>query len=238
MKLRIAVCDDDTYAQSMVAGAIQAVLLDRGYQTEVERFTSAEALLQAMETAQYNITAMEVRLPCMDGIEAGRQMRQRGHKTQLIYVSDWEERVFEALHNHPLGFVRKSCFLKDLLMVMDLYRQCPAQAGGTRLELPTRRDVVTLDVSQIRYVEGCRNYQLVYTREHSGPVEVKTTMDRIEAMLGDFGFLRVHRGYLVNSRDIFQVTYNAVQLRDGLRLPVGQSKARQVRQQFLELSKV
>ena len=50
-----------------------------------------------------------------------------------------------------------------------------------------------------------------------------------------FGFIRIHKGYLVNYRYIQRIAYDHVILRDGTSLPVGRSKVTEIKTKFLSL---
>lgn len=235
MKIKIAICDDDPKAIAVVLGSAEAVFTDYGFQAVFSRFSSGEALVQAMEHAAFDLVMLDINMPGMDGIAVGEQIRSKRIKTQIIYVSGCEERVFDALPLQPLGFVRKKSFLKDLEPAIALFLGTFLGSTAGELELVTRGGSVAVDTKKIRYIEGCRNYQLVYLDGQPEPIEIKMTMDKLEAKTENQGFLRIHRGFLVNHRCIRQLTYDDVLLADGTRLPVGQSKARAVRQQFFDL---
>lgn len=236
MKLNVAVCDADSHAQAMISGAVQTVLQDMGFSTNTTRFSSAETLLQEMEHQDFHIVTLDIDLPGIDGIATGRRIRTCKNPPQLVYISEREDMVFDALLNHPLGFVRKRQFLNDLVSVLELFT-APASDTHDQVIFVTRQSMVCIEAKEIRYIEGCRNYQLIHLKNASVPVEIKMTMDRVENILADYGFVRIHRGYLVNHRYIQSMAYDQVLLTDGIRLPVGQSKVHSLRQQYAALQK-
>lgn len=236
MKLNVAVCDANIHAQAMICGSVQTVLQDMGYSANTTRFSSGEALLQELERQSFHIVALDVVLPDMDGITLGRRLRAGKKPPQLVYISEQEDKIFEAQLTQPLGFVRKREFLTDLVAVLELF-DAPVQDSHNFVNLSTRQSVVSIAPEDIRYVEGCRNYQLIHLKNSPAPVEIKMTMERIEGILSDFGFVRIHRGYLVNHGCIQNISYDQVLLTDGLRLPVGQSKIRTLRQKYSTLQK-
>lgn len=236
MKIKIALCDNDAKALSVIAGAAESVFRDQGFHVRVERFQNSEALLSALEQEKYQIVMLDIDMPGMDGIQAARQIRAKDDSIRIIFVSGCEDRVFEALGVQPLGFVRKSNFFEDLTAVVGLYHEICSRGGGIgQIEFLTRSSVIGLEGEKIRYIEGSRNYQLLYMNGCEDPVEVKMTMDKLESMTEHYGFIRIHKGYLVNYRYIQRIAYDHVILRDGTSLPVGRSKATEIKTRFLSL---
>lgn len=236
MQIRIALCDDDTNALPIIAGAADSAFRAKGIQPEIVRFTSGKALLDAMETTRYHIVLLDIEMPEMDGIAVGRIIRDRGDNTPIIFVSECESRVFESFLIQPLGFVRKSNFLNDIAAVADLYiKTCAQEQNSEYFEFHTRSGLLTLKSKQIRYIEGSRNYQMLYTVAGEEPIEVKMTMDKLETMTQPHGFIRIHKGYLVNYRHIQRIQSTILTLQDGTELPIGRSKMAEVKSRYLSL---
>lgn len=220
----------------MIAGAAESAFTEKGIRTEIQRFTTGKALLQAMEQTRFQIILLDIEMPGMDGIAVGKKIREKGDGTQIVYVSEAESRVFESFLVQPLGFVRKSNFLNDIAAVVELYvKTCAQDEKGDYIEFHTRSGILTLKSRQIRYIEGSRNYQLLYLEGKQEPAEVKMTMEKLEAVTRPHNFIRIHKGYLVNYRCIQRISATAVTLQDGTQLPIGRSKAAEVRSKYLSV---
>ena len=236
MKIKIALCDDDAKALPVIAGAAESAFQEKGIYTDIQRFNSGKALLQAMEQTRFHIVLLDIEMPGMDGIAVGKRLRELGDGTHIVYVSEAESRVFESFLVQPLGFVRKSNFLNDIAAVVELYvKTCSQDERGDYLEFQTRSVLLTLKSRQIRYIEGSRNYQLLYLEGQKEPTEVKMTMDKLEEATRTHSFIRIHKGYLVNYRCIQRISASAVTLLDGTQLPIGRSKAAEVKSKYLSI---
>ena len=238
MKIKIALCDDDLKALPIIAGAVESSFQARGVQTEISRFHSGDALLRALEESRFHLLLLDINMPGMDGIEVARKIREGNDNTKLAFVSDQESRVFECFQVQPLSFVRKSSFFTDLTAMVELYLKITAQEqerDDAYLDFTTRTGLLTLRSRQVLYIEGSRNYQLLSVEGHSEPMEVKMTMDKLEKMTGPCGFIRIHKGFLVNYRYIQHLSTTTVVLQNGAALPIGRSKSADVRQKYLAL---
>lgn len=234
MKLKIALCDDDRTALPVIAGAAESAFRNQSIRTELQSFQSGKALLDALVTNRFDIILLDIDMPGLDGIEVGRRIREMGGTTQIIFVSECENRVFESFEVQPLGFVRKSNFLNDIAAVVRLYiKTCVQEQSSEYMEFETRSGLLNLKIRQIRYIEGSRNYQLLHLEGEGRPTEVKMTMDKLEETLEPRGFIRIHKGYLVNCQFIQRIQNTMLSLRDGTELPIGRSKMGEVKSKFL-----
>lgn len=147
-----------------------------------------------MEQTRFQIVLLDIEMPGMDGIAVGKRIREQEHDIQIVYVSEAESRVFESFLVQPLGFVRKTNFLNDIAAVVELYvKSCSQDERGDYIEFQTRSGLLTLKSRQIRYIEGSRNYQLLYLEGQKEPTEVKMTMEKLEAATQAHSFIRIHR---------------------------------------------
>lgn len=235
--IKIALCDDDTQALPIIAGAVRSAFQAKGVKTELTRFRSGKALLKRMEEERFQVVLLDIDMPELDGIETGKRLRARFPDVKIVYVSECESRVFESFAVQPLGFVRKSNFFNDIGALVDLYiKTCSDEEKDTgHLEFQTRTSVISLQLNQIRYFEGSRNYQLACLADRPDPVEVRTTLAQLEELLAPKGFIRIHKGYLVNYRFIQRIDATELTLQDGTRLPIGRNRASEVKARYLSL---
>lgn len=236
MTIRIALCDDDPRALPVIAGAVESVFSARGIQAEIFRFLSGETLLQATERTHFDLLLLDIEMSGMDGIAVGKRLRAYEDDIKIVYVSEAESRVFESFQVQPFGFVRKSNFLNDISTIVELYAKTGAkEQPGEYLGLATRSGLLSLRSKQVRYFEASRNYQLLYLAGKKEPLEVKMTMDKLQMIAEPYGFIRVHKGYLVNYQYIQHISSTEITLADGTQIPIGRSKVSEVKLKFLSL---
>lgn len=234
MKLKIALCDDDRTALPVIAGAVESAFRNREIRTEIRCFQTGKELLEALTTTRFDLILLDIDLPEMDGIQVALRIREMGQNAPLVFVSECENRVFEAFETQPMTFVRKSNFLNDLATMVRLYMKFRVQDKNDEyVEFETRKGLMNLKIRDIHYIEGDRNYQLLHMEGTAEPIQVKLTMDKLEEALESRGFIRIHKGYMVNCRFIQRIQNTTLSLRDGVELPIGRSKMGEVKSKFL-----
>lgn len=189
-----------------------------------------------MAGTHYQLLLLDIEMPGMDGIDLAKRIRSRNDDTRIVFVSEAESRVFESFQVQPLGFVCKSNFLNDISAVAELYIKTTEQENtDDYLDFTTRTGILTLKSRQVFYIEGSRNDQLLSVEGRSEPVEIKMTMDKLEAMTEPLGFIRIHKGFLVNYQYIQHLSSTTAVLQNGVALPIGRSKAQEVKMKYLAL---
>ena len=79
-----------------------------------------------------------------------------------------------------------------------------------------------MEISEITYIESFRNKQELHQADGTTR-ELHTTMETLMAQLRPFGFLRIHKGYLVSCAAIRHFGRTEVELTSQERLPVGRT---------------
>lgn len=235
-KLRVAVCDDDQAALGIISSSLKDVFAAHGVDAVTSLFSSAVELAKVMPVRRFDLLLLDIDMPELDGISFARQLREQSDKVDIMYISNREDRVFDSLRVSPVGFIRKSRFLEDMSEVVGSY--LTARRDRSRHSVVVLRDrgaVYPVQVARIIYIEGQRKRQLVHIEGQDAPITLTRTMTELEEELSGEGFIRIHKGYLVNYRYIQMIDAGEVVLTNGERLPVSRRKEREAKSRLLEL---
>lgn len=235
--LKIAVCDDNKGASGLITATVKSSFEAAGAEVETETFHNAAALEQRFHEVHFKIVFLDIEMPREDGISCGRRLRRIDSDVVLIYVSGREDRVFETFEVQPFGFVRKSNFLGDIEEVVSRYMSSHEAVFSDKTLVFTRKgNKFRVSMSDIMYIEGGGMYQRLYLHETSEPLEIDSRMEKLEEELAEYGFMRVHKGYLVNFFYIKSIERSGeILLSDGRRIPVSRRRKNDVKQEYLDL---
>lgn len=235
-KLCVAICDDNENARRIITSSIHGAF--PGYAVETLAYATADILMADLENHNFNLLLLDIDMPGMDGITLARRLRRMGSAIDIIYISNREDKVFQSLTTEPCGFIRKSRFLEDMNEVIGLYlkrRESRQRSEETCLVIQERNRVRKLPIHRIWYVEGLGKVQLVHMEGEDSPLTIHSAMQKLEEQLTPHGFLRVHKGYLVNYRYISQIEQTEILLNTGRRIPLSRRKVQEIRENYLEL---
>lgn len=234
MKIRIGVCDDENIILRVIAEAIKDIMTRKGCVGDIERFSSATELWRTLEKEKYSLLFLDIDMPDHNGITLAEKIREKYQDVDIIFVSNREDKVFDSLRVHPFGFVRKSMFLKDIADILEEWlTQKPNLSRTISLPVPGE-GMILLPIKDIVYIEGNKKDQIIHLNKRD-PVVVRLTMDALEKRLSAEGFIRCHKGFLVNCSFISLIRYELIiEMRTGEKIPIGRARLQQVKESFLD----
>lgn len=233
--MKIAICDDDITALSIISGALKSLLSQYEILAEIEVFSRTAALKKRVEETTFELILLDIEMPQMDGIVFGELLRRQKKEVDLIYISNREDQVFQALRNHPVGFIRKSCFMEDTRHVLQHYLEKYKEESKPCITIESRAGLQTVFTEDLIYIEGEAKYQNLYLKDGLDPLQIRRSMGDLERELIPHGFLRVHKGYLVNYRYIRLIKEKELLLTDGRQIPISRRKLQETKARYLDL---
>ena len=225
-RLRIAVCDDESRAISVISASVESVFREQGQDILLDSFLSPKDLLDSITGVPYDLIFLDIHMPDMDGVELGKALKQSGSKAELVFVSSRMDRMFDTFAVQPFGFVRKSHFLDDINEVILRYIEKHAVPSENRLlaHFQDQQSLVAVDLAHVTYIECIRNTQVLHFDDPDKAQKLYSRMETLEEELARYDFIRVHKGYLVNCRFIRRIDSKGVTLLSGVEIPVGRSR--------------
>lgn len=236
-KVDIAICDDEAFALNIMKEAIKKVLEQNQIQGEIRLFSSIKALEKRMEEAAYDLLLLDIDIPVTNGIDFAKKLRQQNNMVDIIFVSSREDKVFDSLRVNPYGFVRKSYFLEDISEVLGAYLKQRGKIREHMVVLQVRDTTVSVCIRDILYIEGAKKQQEIYVVGYDEPLVVKSSMQELEEEFNEFGFIRIHKGYLINYKHFRAFNELEVVLDNGYSLPMSRRRVNEVKSRYMELMK-
>ena len=105
----------------------------------------------------------------------------------------------------------------------------PAEADDNTLLLKEGKVVHRLDIRDIQFIQGMKEYVSWHTQDRK--VITLHSLAKLEGELASKGFMRTHKSYIVNTRCVNLVKYDAVEI-PGKRIPIGRSYRERVQGHF------
>lgn len=235
-KLRVAICDDDSAARNIITSSLRGAFA--GQEIEVRSYSSAKILAADLSVHTFDLLLLDIDMPGLDGITFAEGLRQENAAVDIIYISNREDKVFQSLRTDPCGFIRKSRFLEDMNDVIGRYlsrRAARGEADVASLVVQDRSCMRSIPLRQVLYVEGMRKVQMLHADGESQPLTLHSSMQELEEKLCPHGFLRIHKGYLVNYRYISQIEQTEVLLTNGESIPLSRRKLQETKEAYLSL---
>ena len=171
-------------------------------------------------------------MPAISGIAVAsriNELKGSSEKPYIIFVTERDGMVFEALKEQPYSFVRKSS-VNDLAPCLKRI-ESRLNAADT-YAIHTAGALNRIPVSEIVYLEKQGNYVVFHTV--SSEYRERASLDEKFNDLTGYGFIRIQAGCAVNPRFIRTAETDHVILEDGTKLTVSRTYKKSVRKEFFD----
>ena len=203
MKLKIAVCDDDSAQRSYLLETVSGWAKKNSHPVELREYADAKAFFfDYGEEKDFDILLLDVEMPGMSGVELAREVRRDNSAVQIIFITGYYEYFGDGFDVSALHYLIKPVDAGRLCPVLD--RAADNLAYRERSVLISAADgSVKVPLADIRYVESENVYIVVHTVH--GDYRTRMALRKFEEQL-DETFFKVHRSYLVNLRYVKMIT--------------------------------
>jgi DNA-binding LytR/AlgR family response regulator len=179
---------------------------------------------------EYNLYLLDVEMTEIDGLTlAGRLREKFGEKPDIIFVTAYEQVVFDTFKYSPLDFVRKEYLEKELPEVLERFVKKWLEKPSV-IEIKTKDGVVCIEETEVLYVESIGHYLVVHCIDNQYTTRIK--MKEIIKDIKPQNFIRTHKSYLVNRRYICRLDKDSVILTDAQVVPVSRRNKKTVSEEF------
>ena len=200
-----------------------------------------------LQERSYDVVFLDVRMPTLNGIELGNVLRKFAAPPAIVFVTAYEEYAVRAFDIGACDYLLKPVSRTRLGTALDRALNQPGRlsdplrvrrededpSATIPVEIAGRTRFIPRD--QVRWVEAEGDYVRLHTTDGSAYL-VRMPISHLEERWAAYGFIRIHRSYLVPFRHIteFSVTngVHAVTV-DGQSLPVSRRHVRDVRDRIL-----
>jgi len=204
---------------------------------------NASDALRHLQERRYDVVFLDVRMPELSGIELGNVLRRFAAPPAIVYVTAYEEYAVRAFDIGACDYLLKPVSRARLRTALE-------RALGPRAALPRddSSDLIPVETAgrtrfisreQVRWAEAEGDYVRLHTAD-GGAHLVRIPISHLEERWSGYGFIRIHRGYLVSFKHIteFSVTGSVHTVMVGGRsLPVSRRHVRDVRDRILRVGR-
>lgn len=228
---RLAVCEDDRDIRKEISRLCGEILTETQIAHEISCFSNAEKLEAALEKQRmFDVLILDIRLERMTGMELAKKLRREDNRISIIFITGCEEYLREGYEVQPVHFLLKpieKSRLKEALLTDWKLNHKPE-----RVTLRRGNRTLGLMLKEILYIEAGVNHNIrivLEGREEMFPV----TLSEMEQNLPAESFIRCHNSYLVNLEYVKEWNRQALQMADGVRLPVGRKYYKECQAAFI-----
>ncbi len=222
--MRIAVCDDETTWIEQTKKRLEQVYVS--LDLLVETFSSGKALLERMNCVSFDLVILDIEMPEMDGLQVARSLRSMGFTTEIVFLTSHVEYALKGYEVQALRYLTKPVDAEKLGEIVQYLLE--KEKKQKKIIIQSEGETVSLLLSEICYLES-QNHDVLF-RTEKGTWKTRGKMGDYEKEYGAYGFVRIHRGFLVNLAYVTRMKEREIYLTDGSILPVSRTKEKVTRE--------
>lgn len=224
-KIKIGICDDEEVFREQMKRQLELFFEKNGLQYEVWEYSSAGEFMEREE--EIDLLFLDIEMGGITGIEL-KDYLQEEEDVRILFVTSHVEGMSEAFGKNVYGFLEKP-------VEMD------------RLEKYLGRVLDDIKEERLLVIEGIQGDTVINTKDifyfvsdgkysHMVSTEGKSFcnmgMQQLEEMLGKKDFFRCHKSYLVNLKNISDIS-PSIHLRNGENIPVSRRRTKELKEAYL-----
>ena len=200
--MKILIVDDEPLARAR----LRALVDELGCCEIVADVGNGNEALSVAHAFQPQVILLDIRMPGMDGMEAGKQFALQVTAPAIIFTTAFSEHAVEAFEYHAVDYLLKPIRkerLEEALKRAYSFLQTQVQSNSLPIATPKARthisyylrgDVRLIPVNQIYYFLADQKYVVVHWAD--GEALITEVLKELEQEFAG-QFLRIHRSTLV-----------------------------------------
>mgnify|MGYP003291834743 FL=1 len=232
--MKIAICDDETIILDEVSSYIKKYSKQSGKsEIEVFPFNSASSLLNSIDNgALFDIFMLDVYIGDEMGTTLAREIRAREIESPIIFLTTSVEHAPQGYETGTLRYLIKPLEPEKFYEAMGAALLQAEKNTKQLIRLKTENGIESINANNIMYSESHDHHQ--YIKLDNGQLlKVRTTVSELYAMLAkNDGFFRLGSAYIINLRNIKNLTSSAILLYDNTTIPIPRGKYAELKKVF------
>lgn len=235
--VKIAICDDEEYYVQKIKKLVENILQQKGMTDyRIDTYESGQELCKdAEKIKEYGIVFLDINMQGMNGIEAAEWIRDVNSEVYLVFVTAYVDYAVEGYRVEAIRFLLKDMLDKMLSECMNTILE--KMKNNKRIVsfpfVEGRREVLLQNIYCIENQKHKQTFHLYGKKDTE--FHLYSKLDDLEQELSCYGFIRIHKSYLVNVRYIAAIENYKVKLKTGEALPVPREKYREVKARYFEM---
>ena len=201
--LRCFVVDDEPLAVKMLENFIART----PFLELAASFTDPVLALSEMRTQAPDLVFLDIQMPDRSGMDLSRMVPAG---TRIIFTTAFKQYAFESYEVSALDFLLKPIRYQKFLEAAEKAREwftlkeaataapaTPAVEAKTSTFFKVDGALRKVEFDDILFVEGMKDYVMVFLASQKQPLVTHVTMKGMEEMLPAGQFMRIHRSFIV-----------------------------------------
>lgn len=221
--MKIVICDDMQEDLDLISTYIMKCANDLNIEIECNSYMDGNDLLNNIND-ESDVVFLDIDMPKPNGIDIANTLNEKFPELNIVFITNHSNLVFDVIKFRPLGFVRKNKIEDEMKQALirvqnEIYNNSVVF-----------QNLMVIKMNDILYMESKGHNIEIHTKEKVQTV--RATMSEYEQKLKPYGFVRIHKGFIVNMKFICRINGRIVKLDNGIELISGGNYNKNVREAY------
>ena len=198
-------------------------------------YFSYSEFVDNIEKEVYDVVFLDMDYDKCLAFAAAEKFREVDKAAKLIFISRELELVFKSFSYNIFWFIRRNLIKSDLEKMLKYLKKEMLDTPKS-ITFFTKNGRVYINQQDIVYIEVMSHDTTVHTK--TSIYNTNRPLDKLINDLDPFGFIRIHKAFLVNYRDIASIHKYTVILNDSTELPMSKKRKKDVSNRLKTLMKL
>ena len=229
--IRILMCDDEPLVLREYESRIKKLGEKNGIELSVKSFQNADQLFFYLEgeSSIVDIIFLDIKMPGIDGIEAAAKLRNNGYNGEIVFLTKQSDKAIKGYDVQAYHFIVKSDesdpSFERIFMNLANHIQTKTTEYITFQGIGESRNIAIRDIAYFSVF-----HRIITVHYGKDSFEFYSSMEKVENVMLEYGFLRVQRSYLVNPDYIRDFTAENITMNDGTVISISRKNSKQIRE--------
>ena len=232
--IRIAVVDDNEMIRKQVKRFLNTYALKNSVVFEIYTYEDGHLLtLDINHEMHFDLIYLDIEMPIQNGIQVGHWIREiaQDEWMQIVFISGKDGYDRKLFSINCLDFLSKPICYSYLERTVNRFRKLTRRPEDV-FTFQNNHVLQRVPIANILYFESTnRKVNIITTTDM---LEFYDKLDNVESQVPT-QFFRIHKSFLVNYYHIRKFEYDNVIMSNQKRLPISQSKRKEMRDLQLEI---
>lgn len=235
--LNIAICDDEKPFLGKLERIIAFYMQQKDIEHKIATFDNGNDIVKYCRDLEEDaIVFLDINMEDLDGIETAMMIRQFSRDIFIVFVTAYVKYSIEGYKPQPIRYILKGdknfeqtmeeC-LDDILGYINY--------GVKKIIFSFKEGEKEIAVNNIIYIESnLHTVNFYVTGCKKRKYSMTATLNEIEGMLEECGFLRIHQSFLINIKHVKKIRTYVAEMDNGAELAIPRTKYRFVKEAYVE----
>lgn len=236
--LRAIIIDDEAHIRQTIHKMVKQFCPDVKVVAEAEGVATG---IETIKTFHPDLVFLDIKMEDGTGFDLLENLKPLDFK--VIFITAWDNYAIQAFKFSALDYLLKPLDPEDLMNAVEKARGLVMNDFNTQIEnlhehiqstdkkgkkivVRTSDNIFLISISDILYCESDMNYTTLHLAGQK-QIVISTSLKDYDDMLTEYGFFRVHKSFLINTKHIQRFEKaegGTVILDDDSRIPVATRK--------------